>query len=283
MIIVKVRLFSWKHAASHLIGAMLVPRLVMSRSLEPFGRAFRFSYFSALILMSKENGLGPIRPERATMRDLEKARVQMVEQLVHRGIHDAHVLDAMGTVAREKFIDEGFIEFAYEDTPLPIKNGQTISQPYMTAFMIASAHLGGAEHVLEIGTGSGYAAAIIAQIAGQIFTVERYSTLAEAAQQRFEDLGCDNIHVRTGDGSNGWPEEAPFDAIIVAAGAPEIPSPLKEQLKPGGRLIIPVGSMAGAQRLLCITRKSTEEFNEEDLGGVMFVPLVGDKAWPDMN
>lgn len=117
MIIVKVRLFSWKHTASHLIGAMLVPRLVMSRSLEPFGHAFRFSYFSALILMSTENGLGPIRFERATMRDLEKARVQMVEQLVHRGIHDAHVLDAMGTVAREKFIDEGFIEFAYEDTP----------------------------------------------------------------------------------------------------------------------------------------------------------------------
>lgn len=233
--------------------------------------------------MSTENGLGPFRPERATVRNFEKARVQMVEQLVHRGIHDTRVLEAMGTLAREKFIDEGFIEFAYEDTPLPIKNGQTISQPYMTAFMIASAHLGGGEHVLEIGTGSGYAAAIIAQIAGQIFTVERYSTLAEAAQQRFEDLGCDNIHVRTGDGSNGWPEEAPFDAIIVAAGAPEIPSPLKEQLKPGGRLIIPVGSMAGTQRLLCITHKSTEEFDEEDLGGVMFVPLVGNKAWPDMN
>ncbi len=120
-------------------------------------------------------------------------------------------------------------------------------------------------------------------IAGQIFTVERYSTLAEAAQQRFEDLGCNNIHVRTGDGSNGWPEVAPFDAIIVAAGAPDIPQSLKEQLKTGGRLIIPVGSMAGAQRLLRITRKSTVEFDEEDLGGVMFVPLVGDKAWPDMD
>ncbi|WP_176038473.1 protein-L-isoaspartate(D-aspartate) O-methyltransferase [Brucella tritici] len=217
------------------------------------------------------------------MRNLEKARVQMVEQLVHHGIHDTRVLEAMGTVAREKFIDEGFIEFAYEDTPLPIKNGQTISQPYMTAFMIAAARLGEAERVLEIGTGSGYAAAIMAQIAGQIFTVERYSTLAEAAQQRFEDLGCNNIHVRTGDGSNGWPEVAPFDAIIVAAGAPDIPQSLKEQLKTGGRLIIPVGSMAGAQRLLRITRKSTVEFDEEDLGGVMFVPLVGDKAWPDMD
>ncbi|UVV69722.1 protein-L-isoaspartate O-methyltransferase family protein [Brucella anthropi] len=108
------------------------------------------------------------------MRNFEKARVQMVEQLVHRGIHDTRVLEAMGTLAREKFIDEGFIEFAYDDTPLSIKNGQTISQPYMTAFMIASAHLGGGEHVLEIGTGSGYAAAIIAQIAGQIFTVERW-------------------------------------------------------------------------------------------------------------
>ena len=174
--------------------------------------------------------MGRFRPERVTMRNLEKARAQMVEQLIHHGIHDTRVLEAMGTLAREKFIDEGFIEFAYEDTPLPIKNCQTISQPYMTAFMIASAQLDGAERVLEIGTGSGYAAAIMAQIAGQIFTVERYSSLAEAARQRFEDLRCDNIHVRTGDGSNGWPEEAPFDAIIVAAGAPDIPSPLKEQL-----------------------------------------------------
>ncbi len=240
--------------------------------------------FPAIIPKARKWWIWSVPAQIATMEDFEEARARMMEtQLARRGIHDARVLEVMGRVPREKFIDKGFAEFAYEDTPLPIEKGQTISQPYMIAFMVQAARLNGAERVLEIGTGSGYAAAIIAQIAQHIFTIERHSALAEAAQQRLVDLGYGNIEVRADDGSNGWPEEAPFDAIIVAAAAPDIPPPLKEQLKPGGRLVIPVGSMAGMQRLLRITRKSAEEFEEEDLGGVMFVPLVGDHAWPDMD
>lgn len=216
------------------------------------------------------------------MLDFEHARHHMVDaQIARRGVRDARVLDAMRRVPREKFVDQGFEEFAYEDSPLPIGEGQTISQPFIVAHMIEAAELEPGERVLEIGTGSGYAAAVMSQVADLVFTMERHTRLAESARCRFERLGYRNIEVRTGDGTEGWPEEAPFDAIIVAAGGPTPPPALKEQLDIGGRLIIPIGSEQRSQRLVRITRIAAGKFEEEDLGGVMFVPLVGAHGWAD--
>ncbi|OWV87483.1 protein-L-isoaspartate O-methyltransferase [Rhizobium sp. R635] len=211
--------------------------------------------------------------------DMTRARDRMVEQqLTRRGIGDRSVVQAMRTVPRESFVDPGFEEFAYEDAPLSIGDGQTISQPFIVALMLEKAGLNAGDKVLEVGTGSGYASALISRIARHVYSVERHERLALQARERFERLGYSNIDVRVGDGSKGWPKAAPFDAIIVSAGAPEVPLALKEQLDFGGRLIIPVGR-GDAQRLKRITRTGAAVFEEEDLGGVLFVPLIGEDAW----
>ena len=189
------------------------------------------------------------------------------------------VLRAMRRVAREAFLPQQLREFAYEDCPLPIEEGQTISQPYIVAFMTEALALQGGERVLEIGTGSGYAAAVLAEIAGEVYTVERIGQLAEKAASTLADLGYANVHVLHGDGTKGWPEHAPYDGIIVAAGGPKIPDSLKEQLKIGGRLVIPVGRDPKVQELVRVTRISENEFRREDLADVRFVPLIGHEGW----
>ena len=208
------------------------------------------------------------------MRDLEKLRDMMIENhLKARGIKDPAVLQAMRDVPREAFLPESMAEFAYEDSPLPIGQGQTISQPYIVAVMTELLELSEGARVLEIGTGSGYAAAVLSRIAAHVFTVERHADLAEAAQNRFRRLGYDNIHVRLSDGTLGWHQHAPYDGIVVTAGAPDVPQPLKEQLAVGGRLVIPTGS-SRAQELRRIRRTAEDAFEEEDLFSVRFVPLV---------
>jgi protein-L-isoaspartate(D-aspartate) O-methyltransferase len=195
-------------------------------------------------------------------------------QIAARGVRDARILDAMRTVPREIFVPEAFGKFAYDDTPLPIEAGQTISQPYIVALMIEAAAIRPRDRVLEIGAGSGYAAAVMSRIARQVYAIERHEELTRLARERMARLGYDNVEIRTGDGTLGWPEAAPFDAILVAAGGPAVPQPLKQQLAIGGGLVIPVGQ-ADQQRLLRVTRRSEDAFDEEDLGEVRFVPLIG--------
>jgi protein-L-isoaspartate(D-aspartate) O-methyltransferase len=216
------------------------------------------------------------------MLDLSRGRARMVDvQIVRRGVRDPHVLDAMRRVPREAFVESGFEEFAYEDGPLPIAEGQTISQPYIVALMIEAAEVKPGDRVLEVGAGSGYAAAVMSQIADSVHAIERHPSLGESARARFSKLGYENIDLRIGDGTKGWPEAAPFDAILVAAGGPEPPPALKEQLAIGGRLIIPVGSEGRCQTLLKLTRKSDTEYEQEDLGAVVFVPLIGEQGWAE--
>jgi len=211
---------------------------------------------------------------------MEKMREEMVaRQIAGRGIHDANVLAAMRAVPREAFVAEEHTDYAYDDGPLPIMEGQTISQPYVVALMIQELRIGSEDSVLEIGTGSGYAAAIISRIAAQVYTVERLESLVLYAQQKLKTLSYDNVYVHHGDGTLGWAEHAPFDAIIVAAGGPEVPEALKEQLAIGGRMIIPVGSEQRAQRLVKVIRTAKEEYEERTLSHVRFVPLIGEQGW----
>jgi protein-L-isoaspartate(D-aspartate) O-methyltransferase len=220
--------------------------------------------------------------QAAQLDHLTAVRERMVErQIAARGVNDARVLDAMRQVPREAFVASGFEEFAYEDSPLPIAEGQTISQPYIVALMIEAAEVKAGDRVLEIGTGSGYAAAVLSRIAAEVYTVERHGALAESAKRRFARLGYRNIEVRHGDGTLGWPEAAPFDAIIVTAGGPEIPESLRNQLKIGGRLVIPIGSLTDEQRLVKVVRDGEHAFHEEDLGPVRFVPLIGEHGWSE--
>jgi protein-L-isoaspartate(D-aspartate) O-methyltransferase len=207
----------------------------------------------------------------------------MVEgQVFGRGVRSEKVLDAMREVPREQFLPEELREFAYEDSPLPIGAGQTISQPYIVAFMAEALNLQGGESVLEIGAGSGYAAAVLARIAGQVYTIERVRELAGAARATLSRLGFDNVQVRHGDGTRGWPEHAPFDAIVVAAGGPDVPESLKQQLKIGGRIVIPVGRDQRFQELVRMTRVSENQFEVDELADVRFVPLIGEEGWtPD--
>jgi len=207
------------------------------------------------------------------------ARAQMVKrQIARRGVGDRLVLQAMREVPREAFVDTGMKEFAFDDSPLPIGEGQTISQPYIVAFMAEAAELSREDRVLEVGTGSGYAAAVFGRIARAVFTVERYASLAEQARQRLAEVGIGNVFVRVGDGTLGCSDAAPFDAIIVAAGAPEAPAALKQQLAIGGRLIIPLGE-GDVQSLTRIRRKSEALYETEELASVRFVPLVGAQGW----
>src|SRR5215207_4528300 len=216
------------------------------------------------------------------MLDLSRARDRMIDvQIVRRGVRDRRVLDAMRRVPREAFVEPGFEEFAYEDGPLPIGEGQTISQPYIVALMIEAAEVKPGDSVLEVGAGSGYAAAVMSQIADRIYAIERHPSLGKSAQQRLKKLGYDNIELRVGDGTGGWPEAAPFEAILVAAGGPEVPQALKEQLAIGGHLVIPVGQQERHQILLKVTREGESDYEEEDLGAVAFVPLIGARGWAE--
>lgn len=203
------------------------------------------------------------------------------EQVESRGIRDPAVLRAMREVPREAFVPEDQREFAYRDSPLPIAAGQTISQPYIVALMAAALELAPEDRVLEVGTGSGYAAAVLSRIAVQVYTIERHAELAERAARVLERLGYDTVHVRQGDGTQGWAEHAPYDGIVVAAGGPEVPEALLAQLAVGGRLVIPVGPTPRLQELVRITRVSEDEYRREDLGGVRFVPLVGAQGWEE--
>ena len=213
-------------------------------------------------------------------KDFQRLRHEMVEKaIVSRGVRSELVLKAMREVPREAFLPEELREFAYEDAPLPIEGEQTISQPYIVAFMTEGLGLDGGETVLEIGAGSGYAAAVLASIAGEVYTVERIGQLAEKAASTLADLGYHNVHVLHGDGTKGWPEHAPYDGIIVAAGGPSVPESLKQQLKIGGRLVIPVGRDPTIQELVRITRISENEYRQEDLVDVRFVPLIGEEGW----
>jgi protein-L-isoaspartate(D-aspartate) O-methyltransferase len=207
-------------------------------------------------------------------------RERMVkEQIAGRGIKNPAVLEAMRTVPREIFVPEKYQRYAYDDTPLPIPGKQTISQPYVVALMIDRLELDEEDCVLEIGTGSGYAAALLGQIVREVHTIERIKELVHYARQRLDLLGYDNVHVHLGDGTLGWAEAAPYDGIVVAAGGPFIPESLKCQLAEEGRLIIPVGPNERRQNLICVIRIGKESFQQSDLGAVAFVPLIGDEGW----
>jgi protein-L-isoaspartate(D-aspartate) O-methyltransferase len=204
--------------------------------------------------------------------------IMVTRHLAARGIEDARVLAVMGKVPREAFVSGPLTEFAYEDSALPIEAGQTISQPYIVARMIELAEIEPGDRVLEVGAGSGYAAAVMSRIASKVYAIERHEELATQARARLERQGYDNIEIIYGDGTKGLQGEAPFDAIIVSAGGPRVPEPLKRQLAIGGRLVIPVGRDVH-QTLLLVRRVSEDNFEEEDHGGVTFVPLIGEEGW----
>jgi len=212
--------------------------------------------------------------------DMVQQRENMVaRQIKGRGIYDPLVLAAMRDVPREAFIDEKHKSFAYDDGPLPILEGQTISQPYVVALMTELLNLTTEDRVLEIGTGSGYAAAVLSRVASTIYTVERLESLVWFARDNLESIGCDNVFVHHGDGTLGWPRHAPYNAIVVAAGGPKVPELLKDQLAHGGRLVMPVGREQRSQRLVKVTRKDDTAYDEQKLSLVRFVPLIGKQGW----
>jgi protein-L-isoaspartate(D-aspartate) O-methyltransferase len=219
-------------------------------------------------------------PERVVADEFRLQRCEMIEtQLRRRGVNDTRVLATMSAVPREEFVPQQFRQKAYEDAPLPIGEGQTISQPYMVATMTAALRLQGGERVLEIGAGCGYQAAILSRLAESVFTIECRSELAASAAERLSRLGYANVHVHCGDGTLGLPELAPFDAILVAAAAPQVPEPLRAQLAECGRLIVPVGG-AEDQELQLIEREGNA-FCKTVLDGCRFVPLVGYYGWKE--
>jgi protein-L-isoaspartate(D-aspartate) O-methyltransferase len=214
------------------------------------------------------------------IQEKKSERHLMVEtQIAGRGIKDTYVLEAMRAVPREMFMPVGVDELAYEDMPLPIEEGQTISQPYIVALMAELAQLHPDDRVLEVGAGSGYAAAVISLIAEHVYTIEHHESLAMRAENILSDLGYDNVSVIHGDGSLGLPVEAPFDVIMVTAGAPEVPKSLKAQLSIGGRLIIPVGGHERQQNMMRLIKLPDGDFKIENHGPVAFVPLIGRQGW----
>lgn len=214
------------------------------------------------------------------MFDFAALRAEMVaKQLEKRGITETAVLQAMNTVPREQFVSDTYQANAYNDGPLPIGERQTISQPYIVAFMIQLLDLQPGSIVLEIGTGSGYAAAVLSLIAAQVITVERHQKLAAFARERLAALGYHNVIVMEGDGTLGCEEFAPYDGIVVAAGGPSIPISLKEQLKLDGKLVMPIGENKRKQQLYQITRQDNYQFTEKRKGRVSFVPLIGQAGW----
>jgi protein-L-isoaspartate(D-aspartate) O-methyltransferase len=213
--------------------------------------------------------------EAQTEEEYAKARARMVhEQLAPRGVRDERVLAAMGKVPRHELVPAERREYAYEDRPLPIGYGQTISQPYVVAAMSEAVLLTKGEKVLEVGTGSGYQAAVLAEIGAEVYTIELEEALAKRAAADLARLGYRNVHVRHGDGYRGWPEEAPFDAIVVTAAPDHVPQPLIDQLAPGGHLVIPVGKMF--QELVLLSRDEKGEIQRKSLFGVRFVPMRGE-------
>ena len=214
--------------------------------------------------------------------DEQRRRLEMVEtQIVERGVRDPRVLDAMREVPRHLFVPEGQRARAYEDHPVPIGEGQTISQPYMVAVMSAALAPEPASRVLEIGTGSGYQTTILARLSGSVVSVERHASLAARARDVLEAMGIANVEVHVGDGTAGYPAGAPYDRILVTAGAPAIPEILMEELADGGRLVIPVGP-AGLQHLVIVDRRGGQ-FERREGDACVFVPLIGAHAWPDAS
>ena len=205
----------------------------------------------------------------------------ILTQLKERGISDTVVLEAMNTIPREAFVGTAHKEMAYHDSPLPIPANQTISQPYVVALMISLLALKPEHRVLEIGTGSGYAAAILSRLVKTVYTIERHQKLIDYAQECLRTIGCQTIFIHHGDGTQGWPKHAPYDGIIVAAGGPTIPTALRQQLAIGGRLIMPVGNQQRRQDLIRLTRISQDQFRKRNFGPVAFVPLVGTEGWPE--
>lgn len=203
----------------------------------------------------------------------------IAQQIAGRGIQDPRLLAAMRAVPREEFVAPELRAYAYNDGPLPIASGQTISQPYIVALMAEAAALAPGDRVLEIGAGSGYGAAVLSRLVAAVFAIERHAGLAREASERLARLGYDNVTLREGDGSLGWLEESPFDAILVTAGGPRVPESLRAQLAIGGRLVMPVGDRAAGQSLIKQTRRGAAEFTREDLGAVSFVPLIGVEGW----
>ncbi len=213
---------------------------------------------------------------------MKSERLKMVEtQLKARDITDPLVLEAMTETPREAFVPRELAHRAYDDGPLPIAEGQTISQPYIVALMIQAMEVSAEDKALDVGTGSGYAAAVLSRIVERTYTIERHERLAETAKRRFARLGYDNIETTVGDGSLGWPAHAPYDAIVVTAGSPDVPDALLQQLKTGGRLVIPVGRLQVMQELLRIRKTDTDQFIRERITGVRFVPLVGAGGWTE--
>ena len=216
------------------------------------------------------------------MADFASEREDMVErQLRRRGITEPDILDAFRAVPREAFVGEDVSQHAYGDYPLPIGAGQTISQPYIVALMIQAAAIGASDKVLEVGAGSGYAAAVISRIADKVIGIERHHELVDTARERLRRLGYANVEIVEGDGTLGWPDEAPYDAVLAAASGSHVPESLIAQLVPGGRLIIPLGEPGWAQELVKVTRLTDGSLKRENLGGVRFVPLIGEEGWSD--
>lgn len=213
--------------------------------------------------------------------EFARLREEMVtRQIEGRGIRDPRVLAAMRAVPRERFVPPGLAHMAYSDGALPIDEKQTISQPYIVGLMAAAAEPRPGDRSLDVGTGSGYAAAVMARCVGHVYSIERIEALAEKARRALGEAGIDNVTVRVGDGTLGWPEEAPFDSIVVAAGAPAAGETLKRQLAPGGRLVVPIEA-GGCQQLVRIRRIGEEAFERDDLGAVRFVPLIGAEGWEE--
>jgi len=215
------------------------------------------------------------------MPSLDAARRRLFDEIA-RTVHDLRVLKAIEEVPRERFVSPDLASRAYEDNPLPIGEGQTISQPLIVAIMSEALDLKGDERVLEVGTGSGYQAAVLAHLAREVVSVERFPTLAQEARERLESLHLENVSVNvTEEGSIGWPDGAPYDAILVTAAAPYVPQALLDQVKDGGRIVIPVGPR-NSQELLVVTRRG-DRVARKSLGGCRFVPLIGSQAWPPEN
>ena len=217
-----------------------------------------------------------------TTTNLAEEREAMVErQLKRRGITEQHILDAFQAVPREVFVSPEHAHLAYGDHPLPIEAGQTISQPYIVALTIQAAGIKTGDKVLEVGAGSGYAAAVISRIAAKVIGIERQHDLVEVARERIERLGFANVEIVEGDGTKGCAEQAPFDAIVAAASGTHVPKPFIEQLRSGGRIVMPVGEPGWAQQLIKVTKRDDGSVEQENLGGVRFVPLIGEEGWKD--
>jgi protein-L-isoaspartate(D-aspartate) O-methyltransferase len=217
-----------------------------------------------------------------TMTDYNAEREAMIERhLKRRGITEQHIIRAFLAVPREEFVAPDYAHLAYGDHPLPIEAGQTISQPYMVALTIQAAGIGRGDKVLEVGAGSGYAAAVISRIAGKVIGIERQHDLVELARQRIDRLGYHNLEIVEGDGTKGCPDQAPFDAIVAAASGSHVPKPWIEQLADGGRIVMPVGEPSWVQELIKVTKGPDGKLIQENLGGVRFVPLIGEEGWKD--